>query len=48
LVLLWSQAMNFSVHLNFNLPQKNAVFPSPTAPAEVKSSSWNFGFEYNF
>jgi hypothetical protein len=48
IALLWSPAMNFSVHLNFNLPQENAVFPSPTAPAQVKSSSWNLGFEYNF
>jgi hypothetical protein len=48
IVLLWSPAMNFSVHLNYNLPQNNAVFPTPTAPAQVKSSSWNLGFEYNF
>jgi hypothetical protein len=48
IALLWSPAMNFSVHLNYNLPQENAVFPSPTAPASVKSSSWNLGFEYNF
>jgi hypothetical protein len=48
LTALWSPAMNFSVHLNFSLPQENAVFPSPTAPAQVKSSAWNFGFEYNF
>ena len=48
ITLLWSPAMNFSVHLAYNLPQENAVFPSPTAPASVKSSSWNLGFEYNF
>ena len=50
LVFLWSPAMNFSVHLNFNFPQNNAVFTEGVAspPSPVKSSSWNFGFEYNF
>lgn len=53
LTLLWSPAMNFSVHWSFNFPQYNAPFyQSPTAttppPSQVKTSSWNLGFEYNF
>ncbi len=48
LALLWNPAMNFSVHFTYSFPQKNAVFPTPTAPEAVKSSSWSLGFEYNF
>jgi len=52
ITLLWSPAMNFSVHLAYNFPQENAIYyPSGstgTPPASVKASSWNLGFEYNF
>ncbi|HEX4522907.1 MAG TPA: hypothetical protein VH704_05255 [Casimicrobiaceae bacterium] len=52
LALLWSPAMNFSVHLNFNFPQSNAIYyPNGSTgqpPPSAKTSSWNLGFEYNF
>ena len=51
LVLLWSPAMNFSVHLNYSFSQPNAVYNiegSTTPLSPTNSSSWNLGFEYNF
>jgi hypothetical protein len=52
LVLLWSPAMNFSVHLNYNFPQSNSVYnangATTTPISSSKVESWNLGFEYNF
>jgi carbonic anhydrase len=51
-VLLWSPAMNFSVHLNYNFPQSNSVYnangATTTPISSSKVESWNLGFEYNF
>lgn len=45
--LLWNPAMNVSFHFDYNFETKTAVWDRATQTPS-KSSSWQFGMEYNF